>query len=58
VSFTAPAGQHSYRLHHEPVAAERIGWALAAGSLVLLLAWAFFDMRRDVGPGTKCPPCG
>lgn len=49
VSFTAPAGQHSYRLHHGSVRAERIGWALAAGSLVLLLAWAFFDVRRDTG---------
>jgi hypothetical protein len=49
VSFTAPVGQHSYRLHHVPVLAERIGWVLAAGSLVLLLAWAFFDVQPDVG---------
>jgi hypothetical protein len=55
VSFTAPVGRHSYRLHHEAVPAERLGWALTAGSLVLLLAWAFFDRQPDVG--TKCRPC-
>jgi hypothetical protein len=49
VSFTAPAGQHSYRLHHVSVPSERVGWAVAAGSLALLLAWAFFDVQRDVG---------
>ncbi|MGE5150259.1 MAG: hypothetical protein ACM3II_09080 [Rhodospirillaceae bacterium] len=46
VSFTVPAGQHSYRLHHDAVPAERIGWALSAGSLVLLLVWAFRQATR------------
>ena len=51
VSFTAPVGRHSYRLHHDAVPAERLGWALAAGSLVLLLAWVFAD--RQPHPGRR-----
>jgi hypothetical protein len=53
VSFTVPAGRHSVRLRHEAVPAERLGWAVAAGSLVLLLAWAFFDRQRDVGRSAR-----
>ncbi|HYD07297.1 MAG TPA: hypothetical protein VEC60_16295 [Reyranella sp.] len=46
VSFTAPSGSHSYRLRHAAVAAEKIGWTLSAGSLVLLLAWAVAQATR------------
>jgi hypothetical protein len=46
VSFTAPAGRQSYRLHHAAVRAERIGGVLSAGSLVLLLAWIILGTRR------------
>jgi hypothetical protein len=39
VSFTAPAGQHSYRLYAGAVAAEKLSGAISGLSLLLLLGW-------------------
>ncbi len=47
VSFNAPAGRHSWRLHHVAVPAERLGWGLSAGSLVLLLVLFAVAWRRS-----------
>jgi hypothetical protein len=39
VSFTAPAGRHTYSLQRVAVREEKAGWALSGLSLALLLAW-------------------
>jgi hypothetical protein len=40
VSFTAPAGRHTYRLQRMAVREEKIGRTISGLSLALLLAWA------------------
>lgn len=40
VSFTAPPGHGTYRLHRVAVREEKLGWALSGLSAVLLLVWA------------------
>jgi hypothetical protein len=40
VSFTAPPGHGTYRLHRVAVREEKLGWAISGLSAMLLLAWA------------------
>jgi len=47
VSFTAPAGHHSWHLERVTVPAEKKGWAISGLSLALLLAWALILRRRQ-----------
>jgi hypothetical protein len=52
VSFTAPAGRHGYRLYAGAVPAERLGWAISALSLVLVLGWVVAARRAQATPPT------
>lgn len=45
VSFTAPAGNHSYRLTRRVLPAELWSWTVSALSLVMLLAWVASTKR-------------
>jgi hypothetical protein len=46
LTFTAPAGRSSERLHRVALPAERWGWTVSAASLALLLLWQWLDRRR------------
>ena len=45
VSFTAPAGRHTYRLRSVAVPEEKAGWVISGLSLALLLVWSALAWR-------------
>jgi hypothetical protein len=46
ISFSAPAGNHTYALQRAALTDEKVGWTISGLSLVLLLAWAALAWRR------------
>jgi len=50
VSFTVPAGRHSYHLQAGAVAAEKLGWAISGLSLALLVGWVMATRRATTPP--------
>jgi hypothetical protein len=51
VSFTAPAGRHTYLLQRMAVPEEKAGWAISGLSLALLLTW--LAIQRDARRGAQ-----
>jgi len=47
VSFTAPAGNHTYRLTQHALQVERWGWAISGLSLLLMLGWVAATRRAQ-----------
>jgi hypothetical protein len=56
VSFTAPAGRHTYRLQRVAVPEEKAGWTISGLSFVLLLAWAAAAWRGKACMTPHHPP--
>jgi len=46
VSFVSPPGHRVYRLRHVAVPQEQAGWVISGLSVLLLLAWTGFALRR------------
>jgi hypothetical protein len=50
LTFTAPPGRTTERLHRLAPPVERWGWAVSAASLALLLLWQWSERRRRLTP--------